>query len=137
MSEIIGAELPDHAGEDSQSFARLLADPLWTHDRLPLINHAANGRFAITEGTWKLIMPHQRAKSELYNLATDPGEESDLIDQHPEIAGSLEKKITNIVLNGRTTDGTRQPNDTDYWSDLTWIQKAEYNSGHENNTFRQ
>ena len=39
---------------------------------------------------------------------------------------ALEKKITEIVCNGRTTPGAPQSNDTGYWGDLTWIKPAEY-----------
>ncbi len=125
--EIIEADLPDNAGEDSQSFAKLLFDGNAEHKRLPLINHGADGRFAITEGSWKLIMPHQRTKMELYDLAHDPSEEKNVIDQYPEIANSLQNKITDIVVRGRTTPGERQQNDTAYWSDLTWLSKDKYN----------
>ena len=126
FAEIVGVGLPSKAGEDSQSFAKVLFDPQAKHERLPLINHASNGRFAITDGDWKLIMPHNKSKRELYDLSTDPGEEKNLFDLHPEIAESLEKKITQIVVDGRTTKGDKQPNDTGYWNDLQWIQEADY-----------
>lgn len=126
IAEIIGAELPANAGEDSQSFASVLQVPRAIHERLPLINHGMKGRFAITEGNWKLLLPHQRISAELYDLASDPGEEENVIDRHPEIAKRLQTSITEIVLNGRTTPGKPQANDTGYWDDLSWIEPAQY-----------
>lgn len=126
LAEVTGAGLPDSAGEDSQSFASVLFDPDSDHVRLPLINHAANGRFAVTEGTWKLVMPYRQSKAELYNLADDPAESEDVIADHPEIARALEQSITEIVCRGRTTPGAAQDNDTGYWQDLKWISPEEY-----------
>lgn len=126
LAELAGTEFPDNAGEDSQSFAEILRDPKAGHQRLPLVNHAMDGRFAVTRGDWKLIMPHKGAVRELYNLATDPGEENNVIQKHPEIAGQLETDLTQIVLRGRTTPGEKQPNDSGHWPDLTWIPKSDY-----------
>ena len=86
-----------------------------------MINHGIAGRFAITEGKWKLIMAHRKLKIELYDLASDPGEKNDVNAEHPGVVKSLTKKITDIVRNGRTTPGTRQANDTGHWKDLTWM----------------
>jgi len=122
IAELTETEFPASAGEDSQSFLSVLVDSNSSHQRLPLITHAANGRFAITEGTWKLVMPHRKLKSELYDLAADPRETNNAIADHPKLAKSLTQKITAIVQNGRTTPGATQPNDTGHWSDLTWIK---------------
>ena len=127
VAEMIGAKLPGDAGEDSQSFYSVLQKPNSSHKRLPLLNHAIGGRLSITEGSWKLIMPHEKLGYELYNLARDPGEESNVFDGNPEIAKRLEKKITQIVCRGRTTKGRPQSNDTGYWDDLAWLTEAEYN----------
>ncbi len=126
LAEIVGAVVPDDAAEDSQSFAKILRSPKADHGRLPLINHGSNGRFAVTEGTWKLIMAHGKLKAELYDLAKDPEEATNVIEQNPEVAQSLEKKITDIVISGRTTGGAKQANDTGHWKDLTWIDESDY-----------
>ncbi len=122
LAELTKAEFLSNAGEDSQSFLSVLRDPDSNHQRLPLINHAANGRFAITRGSWKLIMPHNKLSAELYDLAADPQETQSVIADHAEVAKSLTKQITDIVQNGRTTPGQAQSNDTGHWSDLTWIK---------------
>jgi len=126
VAEMIGAKLPSDAGEDSQSFYSVLQDAKSKHKRLPLLNHAIGGRLSITEGDWKLVMPHEKLSYELYNLARDPGEGSNVYASNPEVAKRLEKKITEIVCRGRTTKGRPQPNDTGYWDDLAWITEEEY-----------
>ncbi|WP_299754931.1 sulfatase/phosphatase domain-containing protein, partial [uncultured Boseongicola sp.] len=128
FAELIEAELPANAGEDSQSFLPVLTHPATTPVRLPLINHSSNGRFAITEGHWKLILPLGKMKMELYDLTTDPGETNNIAAQHPEVVDQLTKKASDIVLNGRTTKGPVQRNDTGYWKDLAWITEAEYDA---------
>jgi arylsulfatase A len=126
LADIIDAKLPDNAGEDSQSFASVLQNPKSKHVRLPVISHGANGRFAITAGNLKLVMPHRKAKVEFYDLTTDPGETQNIAAASPELVASLQKKITDIVCNGRSTRGAGQPNDTGHWNDLTWITPARY-----------
>ena len=130
LAELTGDALPDTAGEDSQSFASVLLDPNAKHERLPLINHGYNGRFAVTRGTWKLIMAHGKLKAELYDLATDPGEARNVIRQHRKIANELTREITGIVCRGRTTPGAAQSNDTGHWNHLTWMTPATYAKQH-------
>ena len=126
LADIVGIKLEDRDAVDSQSFAEVMRDPNAKHQRLPLINHGAKGRFAITEGHWKLVLPHQRASAELYDLSADPGEATNQIDSHPAIAKDLQDKATRIVTRGRTTAGTVQANDTSHWADLKWISPSEY-----------
>lgn len=128
FAEITGASLPDNAGEDSRSFLSVLRNPASNFSRRPVVSHGANGRFAITDGKMKLIMPHRKSKAELYDLAADPGETKNLVNQMPEVAFELKQKLTSIVCNGRTTPGAKQPNDTGYWNDLTWLTEARYES---------
>ncbi|WP_411845928.1 sulfatase-like hydrolase/transferase [Roseibacillus persicicus] len=127
LAELMGVQLPDDAGEDSQSFARVLLDPDAERTRVPLINHGcADARYAITDGPWKLILPGEKTSMELYNLAQDPDESDNLVEAHPERVRELTDKITQIIVNGRSTPGSPQPNDTGYWEDLTWLTEAEY-----------
>ncbi len=117
VAELIGLPLPPGAGEDSVSFADILTQPNATPNRPPLINHGANGRFAITQGPWKLIFPHRGRPRELYHLENDPGETTNLVAEHADRARELEAKATAIVSRG---------NDTGHWEDLTWITAAQY-----------
>lgn len=126
IAEITETKVSVKHAEDSHSFAKILSHPDYQHQRLPLINHGVQGRFAITDGQWKLIMPFRNLKRELYNLAVDPQEEKNVYANNLEIAKKLETKLTKIVLDGRTTDGPKQSNDTGYWDHLTWIDKTDY-----------
>jgi arylsulfatase A len=126
FAELVGATLPDHAGEDSQSFAPVLLDPQYEYERLPLINHGNDGRYSVTDGRWKLILSSAKHAEELYDLSADPGETANLAADFPERTGQLKAAATSIVLNGRTTPGKKQMNDTGYWKDLAWIPEAVY-----------
>ncbi|TWT91279.1 sulfatase family protein [Stieleria varia] len=126
IADLLSIQLPPDAAPDSQSFAGLLRSPDLPHTRVPLIHHSAAGRLAITDGNWKLIMPHRKSKIELYDLASDPSESNNVAGKYPERVAVLTKRITDIVRNGRSTSGASQPNDTPYWSDLTWMSEAEY-----------
>ena len=121
LADIVDVALPEDAGEDSVSFYGALRGHTATGERLPIVHHGANGRFAIREGRWKLVMEHGKERRELYDLTADPGEKNDVIAQHPDVATRLTERITAIVRNGRTTPGADQPNDTGWWDDLAWM----------------
>ncbi len=123
VAELLGRKLPDDAGEDSVSFLPALTGEPELQSRPPMIHHSSAGRFAIRDGNWKLVMEHKRNKRELYDLSNDPGEETDLIESHSEIADRLADKINEIIRRGRTTAGKPQQNDTGWWSDLVWMEK--------------
>ena len=128
LAQIVGAEIPSNAAEDSQSFASLLNSVEMNRDRSPVIHHDAKGRFAISDGEWKLVLPHEKKDMELFHLKTDPSESSNVASKHPERLKKLTEAITDIVCNGRSNKGKSVPNDTGYWADLTWITAAEFAS---------
>lgn len=121
VADVLGTKFPDNAGEDSVSFYGALTGKAESKERLPVIHHAANGRLAIRDGKWKLVMEHGKNVRELYDLDADPGEKNDVIAQHADIAARLAERITAIVQKGRTTPGADQVNDTGWWDDLAWI----------------
>ena len=122
FAELLEVPLPAEAGEDSVSFASCFSSSAKEEDRLPVIHHSINGRFAIRHGHWKLVMPQRKLPMELYDLSQDPSEKADVIDVYPEIAERLKGRITELIVNGRTTPGRNQPNDTGWWEDLNWIE---------------
>lgn len=126
--QLLGGNLPANAGEDSVSFAPVLFDADVKLERAPMVHHAMDGRFAVRQGQWKLILPKGNTGRELYDMAADPGETTNVLDAHPQIAERLEAAITEIVRNGRTTEGAAQPNDTGWWEDLTWMDPDRYAS---------
>lgn len=128
FAELLDVELPDTAGEDSQSFAPVLLDPNADYERLPLINHGNNGRYSITHGDWKLILPGKNKNAELYELSTDRAETKNVAGAHPEKVEELTRRMNEIVTTGRTTPGAAQKNDTGYWEDLAWMTEEEYDT---------
>ena len=124
FAEMVGAKLPPEAGEDSDSFYAGLLGRKRGLSRSPMIHHSSQGRFAIRDGQWKLVMPHARSRAELYDLSTDPSERKDLAKAHPEIVKRLTGSITRIVLSGRSTPGSKQSNDTPLWPDVGWIKAS-------------
>jgi arylsulfatase A len=126
VADILAQTLPPNAGEDSASFLPVLTKGT-IQKREPLIHHAANGRFAIRDQQWKLVMEHGNKQRELYDVVADPRETNNLIAEHSDVATELADSITAIVENGRSTPGEKQLNDTGWWSDLAWMSGEEAN----------
>lgn len=138
IAEIVGAEIPDNAAEDSYSLYPVLKGEAYDESlRGPVIHHSANGSFAIRDGKWKLNMlrgsggsylpvliePKEgEALYELYNIDEDPGEENNLYFEHPEIVEKLKAEITKIIAEGRTTEGAPQDFVKENWPQLTWME---------------
>ncbi len=127
VAEILETELPANAGEDSISLLPALTGDAENQTSFPIIHHGVSGRFAIRDGDWKLVMESRskKDKRELYNLAEDPGEKSNVIDSHSAIAEKLLTELTRITSSGRTSPGAPSPNDTDWWSNLHWMEPWE------------
>jgi len=87
---IVGADLPDNAGEDSYDILpALLGKKLDKPIREAIVHHSLSGMFSIRRGNWKLILGRGSGgftkpktikpkpgepKGQLYNLAEDPAE---------------------------------------------------------------
>ena len=103
VAEAAEANFDSSSSEDSFSFLHSALDqPDDAREKRPMvINHSAAGMFAIRDGNWKLILgdgsggrqqpkgkPFQRPY-QLYNLKSDLGETTNVIDKHPEIERKL------------------------------------------------
>ena len=120
-AEIVGAKLPDTAGEDSVSILPLLLGKAQVPPRVPVVHHSINGAFAIRQGPWKLELcagsggwskggdPAQT--TQLYDMSQDVGEMANQADAHPEIVEQLTKLLDKYVADGRSTPGAPQQND--------------------------
>jgi arylsulfatase A-like enzyme len=127
-ADLLGAKLPDSAGEDSVSFLPLLRGedrPV----RETVIHHSISGRFAIRDERWKLefcpgsggwaspkdpeALKQGLPALQLYDMAADPGEKSNLAAKHPEAVERLTKLLEKHVADGRSTPGAPQKNDVD------------------------
>ena len=123
LAAITENQLAANEGEDSVSFAAVLTNPNARMKRGPMIHHSASGGFAIRHGDWKLVMETPKSERQLYNLVADPGERHNVLHQHSDVAQKLHEQITEIVLNGRSTTGPKQANDTPWWNHLIWMDK--------------
>jgi len=132
-AELVGAQLPENAAEDSFSFLPVLWGKASGPVRETLILHSVSGKFAIRQGPWKLLLaPGSGGWSrpgdaearrqglpevQLYNLADDPAEQKNLQAQHPEMVQRLVQLLERQVSEGRTRPGPTQKNDAtvDIW----------------------
>jgi arylsulfatase A len=111
---ILGAKVPDGAGEDSASLVPLLKGE--KPDRIgreAVVHQAADGTLAIRQGKWKLIFggPPDAPVDELYDLAADLGETKNVAVDHPEEVTRLTKLMERLIADGRSTPGAKQSND--------------------------
>jgi len=145
-AELLGAPIPDNAAEDSVSFLPLLRDKSG-RGRSTIMNHSGQGRFAIRDGKWKLLLwpgsggwssptdaPSRWLKVDatdlsrlppyqLYDLDADPSETTNLANRHPEIVRRLGGRLRTAIESGRSTQGAHRPwEPTAAWSELEWMK---------------
>jgi hypothetical protein len=145
MANILGAVLPENAAEDSVSFFPALLgkeDP--TKEHKAVMHQSTDGDLAIRQGDWKLIfmagsggrsLPEEEAKArglpmyQLYNLRDDPGEKNNLFEKQRVRVEQMTQVARQFVVNGRSTPGTPQRNDTlspnddpNDWEQLHWMK---------------
>ncbi|MCO6455696.1 MAG: sulfatase [Pirellulaceae bacterium] len=98
MLEMAGLPLRPRQHLDGRSFAALLRGE--AHQRGPIFWHyphygnqggAPGG--AVRDGQWKLIEWYEDGRLELYDLANDLSERTNLADKHPEIRDRLHKML--------------------------------------------
>jgi len=116
---IVGAKLPDNAGEDSYNILpAFLGEKLVQPIREAIVHHSAYGAFAIRQGEWKLIRLRgvgngpssndaKLPEGQLYNIAQDFGETNNLYSQRPEIVKRLTALLDKYLAEGRSTPGPR------------------------------
>jgi arylsulfatase A-like enzyme len=142
MAEVVGAPLPEHAGEDSVSHL-----PLWKGDTLtgPLreatVHHSIDGSFSIRQGRWKLELcpgsggwsyprpgrddTQKLPSMQLYDLEKDIRERINVIDEYPEVVDPLRRLLLQYVDEGRSTPGAPQQNHPEQgnrWPEMWWAQ---------------
>jgi arylsulfatase A len=128
ISEITGQPLPEGSGEDSVSFLPALRGKQIQSTRAGVVHHSVSGHFAYRQGPWKLLLargsggwssPTEREEStdapeaQLYDLAQDAGETTNLYASHPELAQRLLSQLELDVARGRSTAGPPAANDTE------------------------
>ena len=142
-AEIVGQPVADTAAEDSVS---ILPDLLGTTKkpvREAVVHHSINGSFALRQGDWKLSLcpgsggwslpkppkkknqPAPKQWVQLYNLAEDPAETTNLADQHPEMVERMTALAQKYIDDGRSTPGAKQSNTGETQLYPEWIRKAQ------------
>ncbi len=89
FADIAGANAP--TGLDGMSMARALrGESQPTHPFFYWEFHERGFQQAVRMGNWKAVRLKTGAPLELYDLASDPGEEREVSAQHPEIVAKIE-----------------------------------------------
>ena len=128
-ADILGATLPDNAGEDSVSILPALIGQQIPPTRGAVVHHSISGKFAVRQGDWKLELcagsggwgkpGDADAKKQglpdvqLYDLSADIGETKNVQAEHPDIVARLTKLLETQISNGRSTPGIPQKNDAE------------------------
>jgi arylsulfatase A-like enzyme len=113
VADILGAALPDDAGEDSFSLLPLLKGgdrPVRDH----AVSCASSGVPGLRRGPWKLILerdPKAKTDIQLYHLDGDVAETTNLAAQRPELVAEMLALMDSLVAEGRSTPGAKQEND--------------------------
>ena len=127
-ADLMDVALAKDEGEDSFSFLPILTSNTSESLRKDIVHHSIDGSFAIRKGPWKLIFtgssggwsdprPEDTAAldtlltQQLYNLVDDPGEQSNVLETHPEIVKDLTELMKAHINNGRSTPGPKVEND--------------------------
>ncbi|WP_182864953.1 sulfatase family protein [Rhodopirellula sp. JC639] len=120
FADVIGADLPDDAGEDSFSLMPLLRGedrPV----RETAVSCSIRGVPSFRRGNWKYIAApgsggwgkggDQSQPVQLYNLAVDLGETKNVAADQPERLDQMQASLEAVIRSGRSTPGPQQPND--------------------------
>lgn len=138
-ADIVGVDLKDNEGEDSFSILPLLNDAnSEAYTREATVHHSINGSFAIRKENWKMIFspgsggwsdpkPNSEnigelPKFQLYDLANDPRESTNLYGQFEEVEKELTQLMVAYIKNGRSTPGENQENDPEGYGSKNWKQ---------------
>lgn len=120
FAEIFDVPLPADAGEDSFSLLPLLQGgqkPV----RTTAVSCSINGTPSVRDGSWKYIAApgsggwgkggDQSQPVQLYNLAHDLGERSNLASAEPTRLAAMKQLLERLITRGRSTPGKSQNND--------------------------
>jgi arylsulfatase A-like enzyme len=131
VAALVGARLPDNAGEDSVNILPTLLGEKQDHPlREATVLHSGSGKFAIRQGGWVLIdaatgddnreptwFKEQRSylpnpfPGELYNLHEDLVERHNAYGEKPDLVQRLKSLLEKYKADGRSTPGVPQHND--------------------------
>lgn len=147
-ADIVNAEVPDTAAEDSVSILPVLLGTTKGPIREAVVHHSINGSFAIRQGKWKLAFcpgsggwsnprpgpskkfaaPGQLADYQwvqLFDMESDPAELNNLSGQQPEVVADLTRLMQQYIDEGRSTPGVKQENNGKTHLYPGWIRKIQ------------
>lgn len=107
-AEIVERDIPANAAEDSVSLLPVLLgqeDRVADREAVFILGNGKDSSVAVCTGKWKLIVRYGSdldKGNELYDLPNDPGEQTNLIEQHPEVASRLLTAWEKAEVDGRT-----------------------------------
>jgi arylsulfatase A-like enzyme len=115
VADVIGAKLLRNAAEDSFSLVPALTGVKKGPVRETVVHHSSEGMFAIRQGPWKLALglgsggfsepktlpaDASGVTGQLFNLASDPGETTNLFKQEPKVIADLSALLNRYQLQG-------------------------------------
>ncbi len=116
-AEIAECSLPNDAAEDSVSILPALLGEAPDPIREAVVHHSSFGVFSIRQGKWKVVLgtktsggwptprgehPVEGAPGQLYDVEADPGEETDLWDEHADVVARLTGLLNEYRQSGRS-----------------------------------
>jgi alpha-glucosidase len=138
---LVGAALPDNAGEDSCNILpALLGEKRDRPIREATVHHSIGGYFAIRRGKWKLELcrgsggwgyPREQEAAklglppvQLYDMSVDVRERRNVASAHPEVVKQLKALLARYIREGRSTSGRPQPYvNPPRWRQIDWIRQ--------------
>ena len=127
FAEITGYKVKDSEAEDSFSIWKFL-NGKGKFKRKDLIHQSVDGSFSLRTPEWKLLFcPHSGGWSfprkndkiipelplvQLYNMTSDVIESQNVEEQYPELVKKYTQTIRQYIVNGRSTPGKKQDNDS-------------------------
>jgi arylsulfatase A len=115
VAEILGEKLRDDTAEDSFSLLPILKgtdQPVRSY----AVSCASSGIPGLRYGKWKLIFAADNSAGtdvQLYNLGDDLGEARNLAASKPTMVNELRTMMEKLIVDGRSTPGSRQSNDVE------------------------
>lgn len=131
-AQLLGASLPSEAAEDSVAALALFTGPDDARVRDSLVHHSVRGAMALREGDWKLVLgpdsggwstpmpgetPPDAPPFQLFNLARDLGETTNVAGEHPEMVQRLGTQLKAEILRGKSST------DKVEWPQVAWMTK--------------
>ena len=113
FSGLIGQPIPDSAGPDSYDLSPTLLGYQMAPIKRSLILQTGRNHLAFRQGDWKLVSTEPTrwqgdeadlalSAFELYNLADDPFETTDLASDHPDKTATLRDDLLRLIREGRS-----------------------------------